>query len=123
MNEYLYYAIYSRKSKFTGKGESIENQIELCKNHLINKYGTNIKDKILIYQDEGFTGYNTNRPEFQKMIQESRRKNFKIVLCWKFDRIGRNAGDFYINERKLLDNGVKIESITEQIPDGPVASI
>lgn len=24
------YVIYSRKSKFTGKGESIENQIELC---------------------------------------------------------------------------------------------
>lgn len=23
-------AIYSRKSKFTGKGESIENQIQLC---------------------------------------------------------------------------------------------
>ena len=33
-----YYAIYSRKSKFTGKGDSIENQIELCKNQLINKY-------------------------------------------------------------------------------------
>ena len=33
-----YYAIYSRKSKFTGKGESIENQIELCKNNLKNKY-------------------------------------------------------------------------------------
>ena len=25
------YVIYSRKSKFTGKGESIENQIELCR--------------------------------------------------------------------------------------------
>ena len=24
-------AIYSRKSKFTGKGESIGNQVELCK--------------------------------------------------------------------------------------------
>ena len=24
-------AIYSRKSKFTGKGESIANQIEICK--------------------------------------------------------------------------------------------
>ena len=24
-------AIYTRKSKFTGKGESIENQIEKCK--------------------------------------------------------------------------------------------
>lgn len=26
------YIIYSRKSKFTGKGESIENQIDMCKN-------------------------------------------------------------------------------------------
>ncbi len=25
------YVIYSRKSKFTGKGESIESQIELCR--------------------------------------------------------------------------------------------
>ena len=37
-NDDTFYAIYSRKSKFTGKGESIENQIELCKNQLINKY-------------------------------------------------------------------------------------
>lgn len=27
-------AIYSRKSKFTGKGESIGNQVELCKETL-----------------------------------------------------------------------------------------
>ena len=27
-------AIYSRKSKFTGKGESIGNQIELCKEYI-----------------------------------------------------------------------------------------
>ena len=27
-------AIYSRKSKFTGKGESIDNQIELCKQYI-----------------------------------------------------------------------------------------
>lgn len=26
-------AIYSRKSVFTGKGESVENQIDLCKDH------------------------------------------------------------------------------------------
>ena len=28
-------AIYSRKSKFTGKGESIGNQIEECKKHTL----------------------------------------------------------------------------------------
>ena len=28
-------AIYSRKSKYTGKGDSIENQIEMCKNYVL----------------------------------------------------------------------------------------
>lgn len=28
------YVIYSRKSKFTGKGESIENQIEMCRQYI-----------------------------------------------------------------------------------------
>ena len=32
-------AIYSRKSKFTGKGESIGNQIELCKDYVRNMFG------------------------------------------------------------------------------------
>ena len=32
-------AIYSRKSKFTGKGESIGNQVELCKEYVRNMFG------------------------------------------------------------------------------------
>ena len=32
-------AIYSRKSKFTGKGESIGNQVELCKEYVRVHYG------------------------------------------------------------------------------------
>ena len=67
------YVIYSRKSKFTGKGESIETQIDLCKKYLVNKYG-NVEEKIQIFQDEGFTGYNTNRPQFQKMMQLKKTK-------------------------------------------------
>ena len=45
-----YLAIYSRKSKFTGKGESIKNQIEKCQNYLKLKYGNNyqnIKNNII----------------------------------------------------------------------------
>ena len=33
------YVIYSRKSKFTGKGESIENQIELCRGYIAAHFG------------------------------------------------------------------------------------
>lgn len=42
-------AIYSRKSKFTGKGESIENQIQLCTNHA-KSLGIH---EFLVYEDEG----------------------------------------------------------------------
>ena len=61
-------AIYSRKSKFTGKGESIDNQIELCRQYIRTHYpgsmgehqpkvatsSDTIDDNILIYEDEGF---------------------------------------------------------------------
>ena len=43
-------AVYSRKSRMTGKGESIKNQIDLCKEHM-NKY-FEVKE-FLIYEDEG----------------------------------------------------------------------
>ena len=33
-NDLRKYIIYSRKSKFTGKGESVENQIEICKAYI-----------------------------------------------------------------------------------------
>jgi site-specific DNA recombinase len=55
--------IYGRKSKYTGKGESVENQIDLCKQKLLSKFPEiNPNEDILIFTDEGFTGANTNRP-------------------------------------------------------------
>ena len=46
-------AIYTRKSKFTGKGESIENQIEKCKKFIefkfnIDSENVNIFMKVLV---------------------------------------------------------------------------
>lgn len=108
-----YYAIYSRKSKFTGKGESIENQIELCKNQIINKYGSDVADKILIYQDEGFTGYNTNRPEFKKMMNDIRDKKIKTVVVYRLDRISRNVSDFCDLKDEFNKYNVGFMSVTE----------
>ena len=41
------YAIYSRKSKFTGKGESIDNQITRCKEYLKFHYDIDDEDSII----------------------------------------------------------------------------
>lgn len=111
-SNYLVYAIYSRKSKFTGKGESIENQIELCKNQLINKY--NIKEEnIKIYQDEGFTGYNTNRPQFQEMIKDIKNKKIKCVIVYRLDRISRNVTDFCNLKNEFIKYNTDFISVTE----------
>lgn len=111
-SNYLVYAIYSRKSKFTGKGESIENQIELCKKQLINKY--NIKEEnIKIYQDEGFTGYNTNRPQFQEMIKDIRNKKIKCVIVYRLDRISRNVTDFCNLKNEFIKYNTDFISVTE----------
>ena len=91
-------AIYSRKSKFTGKGESIANQIEMCRQkagqYLSAKSIPEADAKILIYEDEGFSGKNTARPQFQKMLAAVKAGEIGCVVCYKLDRISRNVGDF-----------------------------
>ena len=53
--------IYARKSVFTGKGESIENQIEMCIAYIRSKF-PDVKDPdIVIYKDEGFSAKNTDQ--------------------------------------------------------------
>ena len=86
-------AIYSRKSVFTGKGESIENQIQLCTDYINSHYSIS-KDDIYIYQDEGYSGSNINRPMFKKLIEDANSKKFDCLICYRLDRISRNVSDF-----------------------------
>lgn len=104
------YAIYSRKSKFTGKGESIENQIELCKQFLNSKFEGVSEDELLVFEDEGYSGKNTNRPEFQKMLKAIRNNEVKIVACYKMDRISRNLSDFVEMYDEFSDYNVEFVS-------------
>ena len=108
-----YYAIYGRKSKFTGKGESIENQIELCKSELFNKYRID-EENIRIYQDEGFTGYNTNRPQFKQMFEDIRARKIKCVIVYRLDRISRNVADFCNLKNEFLKYDIDFISVTEK---------
>lgn len=110
MEKDKYIAIYSRKSKYTGKGESINNQIEKCKNYLSYK---NIKEKIVIYKDEGYTGYNTKRPEFQKLLRDIKQNKIKMLIVYKLDRISRNVTDFCTLKELFEKNNINFISVTE----------
>ena len=106
--------IYSRKSKFTGKGESVENQIEMCRQYIRLQFGDDAARQALVYEDEGFSGGTLERPQFKKMMADAKEKNFRAVVVYRLDRISRNIGDF----AKLIEqlNRMKIDfiSIKEQ---------
>ncbi len=106
-------AIYSRKSKFTGKGESVENQVQLCKEHAIKYLGVSEED-FAIYEDEGFSGGNTKRPQFQKMLKNAREKKFDVLICYRLDRISRNVSDFSQLIKELNAYNVDFISLREQ---------
>ena len=108
------YVIYSRKSKFTGKGESIENQIELCRQYIAMHFGEEAAENVLVYEDEGFSGGNLERPQFKKMMKDSQKIEFAAIVVYRLDRISRNIGDFAKLIEDLGDRHIDFISIREQ---------
>lgn len=85
-------AIYVRKSVHTGKGDSIQSQIELCKAYAKKK--NILIDDSLIYCDEGYSGKDFNRPGFKRMLGELKQDKFNVLICYRLDRISRSLNDF-----------------------------
>lgn len=106
-------AIYVRKSVYTDIGESIENQILMCKKYIENKF-IGIEYEIIIFSDKGVSAKNTERPEFQKMLYFIQNKLINSVVVYRLDRLSRNICDFS-NLIEMFDkNGVDFISIKEE---------
>ena len=71
-------------------------------------------DDYVIFEDAGYSGKNTDRPEFQHMMKRIRAGEFTHLLCWKIDRISRNLLDFASMYQELKDLGVTFISKNEQ---------
>ena len=107
-------ALYSRKSRFTGKGESIGNQVELCKEYVRLHFGEQAAEQLVIYEDEGFSGGNLNRPAFRRMMEAARQRKFQAIIVYRLDRISRNVSDFSGLIEELSRLNVSFISIKEQ---------
>ncbi|MDE7296285.1 MAG: recombinase family protein [Clostridia bacterium] len=107
--------IYARYSSDSQTEQSIEGQLRVCEEYAQ-------KNNILIlntYIDRAMTGTNDNRPDFQRMIKDSNRHEWNYVLVYKLDRFSRNKYESTIHKRTLKNNGVKLISAMENIPDTP----
>ena len=120
-------AIYSRKSKFTGKGDSVENQVNICRNyifHTINQGHINYtEDDILLFEDEGYSGGNTKRPQFQKLLKAIKNKEIAVLVVYRLDRVTRSISDFSQVLDTLKKYEVKFVSVSENFGDySPMAT-
>ena len=106
-------AIYSRKSRYTGKGESIGNQIDLCREYIRTHYGDAAAEHAVVFEDEGFSGGNLNRPDFKKMMTAAKERKFKAIVVYRLDRISRNISDFSSLIEELGRLGIDFVSICE----------
>lgn len=81
-------AIYARQSVDKKDSVSIETQIDECKRHCNSASPR-------IYQDKGYSGKNTQRPDVQRLIKDIEAGLIEKVVVYKLDRISRNITDFY----------------------------
>ena len=107
--------IYARYSSDNQTEQSIEGQLRVCEQFAKN-------NDILIlktYIDRAMTGTNDNRPDFQQMIKDSANKEWQNIIVYKLDRFSRNKYETAKYKKILKDNGVKLISAMENIPDTP----
>ena len=107
--------IYARYSSDSQTEQSIEGQLRVCEEFAQ-------RNNIIIlntYIDRAMTGTNDNRPDFQQMIKDSANKEWQYVIVYKLDRFSRNKYETAKNKKILRDNGVKLLSAMENIPDTP----
>ena len=107
--------IYARYSCDAQTEQSIEGQLRVCEEYAA-------KNDILIldtYIDRAMTGTNDMRPDFQRMIRDSAKKQWTYVIVYKLDRFSRNKYEATVHKNTLKNNGVKVVSAMENIPDSP----
>lgn len=100
-------AIYARQSIDKADSISIESQVEFCKYEL--KGG-----QYEVYTDRGYSGKNTARPAFQRMMEDIKAGKISQVVVYKLDRISRSILDFATMMDTFQAYGVGFVSSTEK---------
>lgn len=83
-------AIYLRLSRDEeGKKESISisNQREMLMNFLDSREDLQF---VAEFSDDGYSGYDFNRPDFQRMIESAKNGDINCIVVKDFSRLGRN---------------------------------
>ena len=107
--------IYARYSSDNQREESIDGQLREC----LAFAEKNDIQIIETYVDRALSAKTDNRPDFQRMIRDSTKEQFEVIIVWKLDRFARNRYDSAHYKAILKRNNVRVVSATEAISQGP----
>lgn len=105
-------AIYTRKSNYSDKSDSTAVQYKLCVDYAKLNYKI---DSIVKYEDEGFTGADTNRPAFISLMKDIEYGKIDVLICYRIDRVSRDIRDFCNTYYFFKEHNVEFVSLGEQI--------
>lgn len=106
-------AIYARQSVDKKDSVSIEAQIEQCRALAKTR-------EPLIFQDKGFSGKNTERPDLKRLFEAIRAGRISTVYVYKLDRISRNIVDFNQLYQTMEAYGTEFVSVNEKFDTSSV---
>ena len=76
-------------------------------------------DLVDFYIDDGYTGLNTDRPDFQRMIQDVEKENINCIITKDLSRLSRNSfeANYYI-ELYFLERDIRYISVLDNVDTG-----
>ena len=94
--------------------DSIVSQRSIIENK-INELGNEF-ELVDFYIDDGYTGLNTNRPSFQRMLQDIENGKINTIITKDLSRLSRNSfeANYYI-ELYFLERNVRYISILDNV--------
>jgi DNA invertase Pin-like site-specific DNA recombinase len=114
----IYCAAYCRKSIEERADEafgSIENQHEAILSFIASHKHEGWMPLTERYDDNGFTGSNTNRPSLQRLLNDIKEGRVNMVIVYKLDRLSRSLVDFVQLLKFFDEHGVAFASVTQPI--------
>ena len=100
-------AIYARQSIDKPDSLSIEGQIDLCRRECTC-------EEVEIYRDAGYSGKNTHRPDFERLMRDVEAGEIAQLVCYRLDRVSRNIVDFGRIWETLSAHKVDFTSVSER---------
>ena len=107
--------IYARYSDSKQTEQSIEGQLKVCHRYAQDNGFTVIGE----YIDRAMSGTNDDRAQLRRMLNDSKKKKFDVVIVYTLDRFSRNLFKSLYNQNCLSDNGVEVLSATEHYENSP----